>query len=186
MTSSRVPILWLQFPPLPLVSATMAEVRWGIVGAGKISFDFCLALKTLPASEHCIKAVAARSLERSNEFAGKFGIEKAYGTYDELFQDNEIDVVYVGTLTPSHKELSMKAMIRGKHVLCEKPLTKDSKELEELLAFAESKQNIIFMEVSGNFFLACIESIALYTEISGLQNKKSSSAQYHEVCTSSV
>ena len=149
----------------------MAEVRWGIVGAGKISFDFCLALKTLPASEHCIKAVAARSLERSKEFAGKFGIEKAYGTYDELFQDNEIDVVYVGTLTPSHKEFSMKAMMHGKHVLCEKPLTKDSKELEELLACAESKPNVIFMEVSSNCFLPGIESIATGTEISDVQPK---------------
>ena len=129
----------------------MAEVKWGIVGAGNISFDFCVALKTLPANEHCIRAVAARSLERSTEFAQKFGIEKAYGSYDELFQDNEIDVVYIGTLSPAHKELSIKAMMHNKHVLCEKPVTMDSAELDEVLAVAQSRQNVTFMEVSCPF-----------------------------------
>ena len=126
----------------------MAQVKWGIVGAGKISFDFCLALKTLPDSEHCIKAVAARSIERSKEFAEKFGIERAYGSYDELFQDNDIDIVYIGTLHPSHKELSIKAMEHNKYVLCEKPVTMDLKELEDVLSVADSRQNVSFMEVS--------------------------------------
>lgn len=130
----------------------MAEIKWGIIGAGKISFDFCLALKTLPNSEHCIKAVAARSIERSKEFADKFGIEKAYGTYDELFQDSEIDVVYIGTLDPTHKGLSIKGLEHNKHVLCEKPITMDLKELEEVLSVAHSRQNISFMEVSCKSF----------------------------------
>ena len=147
----------------------MAEVRWGIIGAGKISFDFCLALKTLPANNHCIKAIAARSLERAKDFAEKIGIKKAFGSYDELFQDEEIDVVYIGTLIPSHKELSIKALMNNKHVLCEKPTTLNSRELEEVLDVANTKKDIIFMEVNVlNFTL--IKETPTYCQ--GFKNQK--------------
>lgn len=125
----------------------MAVVRWGIVGAGKISFDFCVALKTLPGDEHCIKAIASRSYERSKELADKFDAEKAYGTYDALLQDSEVDIVYIGTLNTTHKELSIKALQHDKHVLCEKPAAMNADDLDEILEVAKSRGNI-FMEVS--------------------------------------
>ncbi len=128
----------------------MSCLRWGIAGAGKISFDFCLALKTLDAKHHCIKAVAARSKERASEFADKLEIEKSYGSYDELFCDPEIDVIYVGTVNANHKDSCLKALENGKHVLCEKPAGPNSKDLEEVLQKAKEK-NLFFMEVLCNY-----------------------------------
>lgn len=138
----------------------MASVKWGIIGAGNISHDFCLALKTLPPNEHDIKAVAARSSERSRRFAEKFGIEKAYGTYDELIQDCDVDIVYIGTLNSSHKELSIKAILNDKHVLCEKPAAMNSKDLEDILATAKRTSSVVFMEVSVHKGHAHFSSVA--------------------------
>ncbi|XP_062404694.1 trans-1,2-dihydrobenzene-1,2-diol dehydrogenase-like [Sardina pilchardus] len=64
--------------------------RWGICGAGKISHDWNVAMKTLPAEEHQVVAVAARSLERAQDFAKKHSIPKAYGSYEELAKDPNI------------------------------------------------------------------------------------------------
>ena len=125
----------------------MAALRWGILSAGKVSFDFALALGTLPQEEHTITAVAARSQERAKEFGEKFGIKKCYGSYEELAKDSEVDVIYVGSLHLTHKELSLLCLRHGKHVLCEKPITMNSKELEEVLKVAK-ENNVFFMEVT--------------------------------------
>lgn len=61
-------------------------LRWGIVSAGKISHDFCVALDTLPIDEHSIEAVAARDLTRAQQFAQKHEIRQAFGSYEELAQ----------------------------------------------------------------------------------------------------
>ena len=58
-------------------------IRWGICGAGNISNDFCAALKLLPETEHQITAVAARDINRAQEFATKFGIPQAYGSHEK-------------------------------------------------------------------------------------------------------
>ena len=62
-------------------------IRWGICSAGKISHDFCLALKLLPETEHQIGAVASKDVQRASDFADRFNIPKAYGSYDELAGD---------------------------------------------------------------------------------------------------
>uniref|UniRef100_A0AAV2LQM3 Trans-1,2-dihydrobenzene-1,2-diol dehydrogenase n=1 Tax=Knipowitschia caucasica TaxID=637954 RepID=A0AAV2LQM3_KNICA len=64
--------------------------RWGLCGAGKISHDFSVAMKTLPPGDHQIAVVASRSLERAQEFAKKHSIPKAYGSYEELASDPDI------------------------------------------------------------------------------------------------
>ena len=122
-------------------------IRWGILGAGLISTDFCLALKTLDPEEHCIKAVAARSQDRAKKFADTFEIERSYGSYEELLGDADIDIAYVGTIHTTHKELTILALQSGKHVLCEKPAALSSEDLEEMIAAAK-RSDRLFMEVS--------------------------------------
>lgn len=68
----------------------MGPLRWGIMAAGKISYDMATASAALSPKEHFIAAIAARSLESAREFADEFKIPKAYGSYEELVQDPEI------------------------------------------------------------------------------------------------
>jgi len=108
-----------------------SATRWGILGASRIAHDFLVAMKTLPENEHTVVAVASRSLERAAEFAGKHDIGKAYGSYEELARDENVEVVYVSTLHPTHAPLCKLALNHGKHVLCEKPMTMNLKDTNE-------------------------------------------------------
>ncbi|XP_064596841.1 trans-1,2-dihydrobenzene-1,2-diol dehydrogenase-like [Liolophura sinensis] len=74
--------------------------RWGICGAGKISSDFTNSLTSQPTTEHQVVAVAARKLDRAQEFASDHNISQAYGSYEEMAKDQNVDVVYIGTIHP--------------------------------------------------------------------------------------
>jgi len=113
--------------------------KWGIASAGKICQDFVNALACLPASEHKVVAVAARSLDSAQALADKFGVEKALQGYEALAKDPEVEVVYVGTINVTHLEVAKLMLEGGKHVLCEKPLCINVKETRELVAFARAK-----------------------------------------------
>ncbi|KAK3096517.1 hypothetical protein FSP39_000946 [Pinctada imbricata] len=119
------------------------KLRWGICGAGKISNDFCSALKTLPDTEHEIVAIAARSVDRAKEFGDKFGARKAYGSYDELAADSEIDIAYVGVIHTRHIPLTKQMLSAGKHVLCEKPLCFSLKQAQEIIQLAKDKNKLL-------------------------------------------
>ena len=123
-----------------------SSTRWGILGASDIAHDFMIALKTLPENEQKVVAVAARSLERASEFADRHNIDKAYGAYDELASDPNVDVVYVSTIHPQHAPLCKLALNHGKHVLCEKPMTMNLKDTKEVFQLAKSK-GLFIMEV---------------------------------------
>lgn len=114
-------------------------LRWGIAGAGKISHDFTTALRTLPANEHEVIAVAARQLSRAQDFANLHKIQKTYDDYEKLGSDKDIDIVYIGTIHPQHFDIAMLMLKHGKHVLCEKPLTMNFKQTNELINYARSK-----------------------------------------------
>ncbi|CAG0900610.1 unnamed protein product [Cyprideis torosa] len=118
-------------------------IRWGIASAGKISNDFVTALKTLPKSEHVVLAVGARNLNDAKEFATKHGIERAYGSYDDIYADSEIDIIYVGTINTAHFSVVMKALEQKKNVVVEKPMAMDLKETELLIACA--RNNKVFL-----------------------------------------
>jgi len=94
-----------------------------------------------------VVAVAGRSLERAKEFAGRFSIAKAYGSYEQLAQDNDVDIVYVGTIHPTHFDCCMKMFEYNKHVLCEKPMTMNANQTQKLIETARSKK-LFLMEVS--------------------------------------
>ncbi|KAG7467994.1 hypothetical protein MATL_G00138060 [Megalops atlanticus] len=126
--------------------------KWGICTVGKISNDFTVALKTLPSEEHQVVAVAARDLQRAQDFAKKHGIPRAYGSYEELANDPDVDVVYVGTIHPRHLPVSVMFMNAKKNVLCEKPFAMNAREVQKLIVSAR-ENNVFLMEaVWSRFF----------------------------------
>ncbi len=96
------------------------KIKWGIVGLGKIARQFANELMLVEEAQ--IAAVASRDATKAQKFANIFGCKKAYGNYDEIFDDDEIDIIYIATPHNSHAELSIKALEKNKHVLCEKPI----------------------------------------------------------------
>uniref|UniRef100_A0A2K6UFQ6 Trans-1,2-dihydrobenzene-1,2-diol dehydrogenase n=1 Tax=Saimiri boliviensis boliviensis TaxID=39432 RepID=A0A2K6UFQ6_SAIBB len=129
-------------------------VCWGIVSAGLISSDFTAVLQTLPRSEHKVVAVAARDLSRAKEFAQKHNIPKAYGSYEELAKDPNVEVAYIGTQHPQHKAVVMLCLAAGKAVLCEKPMGVNAAEVREMVAEARSRGLFLMEAIWTRFFPA--------------------------------
>ncbi|XP_029441613.1 trans-1,2-dihydrobenzene-1,2-diol dehydrogenase [Rhinatrema bivittatum] len=132
--------------------------RWGICSVGKISHDFLVALKTLPAQDHQAVAVAARDLSRAREFAKRHCIPRAFGSYEELAKDPNIDIVYVGALHTQHRDVALLFLRARKNVLCEKPLAMNPTEVKELVAAAR-KNNVFLMEGLWTRFFPVSEQI---------------------------
>ncbi|MEP6590196.1 MAG: Gfo/Idh/MocA family oxidoreductase [Gemmatimonadota bacterium] len=112
---------------------TQALVRFGLIGAGRVARN-----RLAPAIKAAGNATfhAAASRERSR--AEALGARRSYGSYQELLDDPEVDVVCVATHNGLHRELAIAAMERGKHVLCEKPLAVDAAECEAMVAVARA------------------------------------------------
>jgi len=117
------------------------KINWGIIGLGNIAHQFCDDLALV--EQASIYAVASRSKEKSEVFAEKHGAIKNYGSYDALFQDPEVDIVYIATPHDSHAQLSIAAMNQGKHVLCEKPLAVNATQVKAMIA--ASKTNEVYL-----------------------------------------
>jgi dihydrodiol dehydrogenase / D-xylose 1-dehydrogenase (NADP) len=126
--------------------------RWGIISAGKISHDFVTALAVLDPKEHQVVAVAARSLSSAQEFAKEHKIPKAYGSYEELIKDPNVEVVYIGATNNTHLPVGKLALNNGKHVLCEKPLCINVRETKELLELARQKNLFLMEAIWSRFF----------------------------------
>ena len=119
------------------------KIKWGILSTGHISKKFADALALLP--DAVLAAVASRDLETAKNFAEKYNVPKAYGTYEELAADPDIDVIYIGTPHTFHLENSVMCMRKGKAVLCEKALTINAAEAREMVRVAR-EQNLFLME----------------------------------------
>lgn len=119
------------------------KIKWGIISTGNISRRFADALGSLPGAE--LMAVASRNLESANQFAEKHNIPKAYASYQELADDLDIDVVYIGTPHTFHLENSVMCMKKGKSVLCEKALTINAREAKEMVRVAR-EESVFLME----------------------------------------
>ena len=139
----------------------MRKIRWGIVSAGNIARQFA---EDFSAVENAvIHAVAARNAESARQFAGDFSIPHAYSSYDALFSDPNIDVVYIGTPHNLHKEHALAAMAAGKAVVCEKPLTVNADECRILQSAAES-QNVYLMEAMWTYFLPALQQAKAWVD----------------------
>ena len=121
------------------------KVKWGILSTAKIGTE-----KVIPAmrlGEYCdMVAISSRNIEKAKAAAKKLNIPKAYGSYDELIVDDEIEAVYIPVPNHLHLELSLKALEAGKHVLCEKPIGMNAKEAKLLLEAAKKHPDLKVME----------------------------------------
>lgn len=109
----------------------------GIIGAGWIAEKMAEALA--PLEDYCVHAIASRSLEKAEEFAGRWNIAKAYGSYEELVADDEINLVYIATPHSHHFQHAMLALEHGRNVLVEKAFTANAQEAETLIRTAHEK-----------------------------------------------
>lgn len=116
----------------------MAEkMRWGVLATGGMAAAFTADLVDLPDAE--VVAVASRTAEPAKAFAERFGIPRAYGSWEELARDEEVDVVYVATPHVAHRAAAGLCLEAGRDVLCEKPFTLNVREAAELVALARER-----------------------------------------------
>ena len=113
-------------------------MRIGIVGCGNIASTLAPVMNHYPGVMR-IEAAASRSKEKAEEFASRFSIGKAYGSYEELYEDADVDIVYVATPHSHHKEIMLDALNHGKHILCEKAFCVNATEAREVFALAKEK-----------------------------------------------
>lgn len=129
-------------------------LKWGIISTGKISHDFVTAIGTLSNDDHKVVSIAARGLYRAKEFANTHDIQHFYGSYIELAQDVNVEVVYIGTSNSQHSPIAGLMLQNGKHVLCEKPMCINEKEVKNLVKLAEEKQLFLMEGMWSRFFPA--------------------------------
>ncbi|MDJ0639695.1 MAG: Gfo/Idh/MocA family oxidoreductase [Paracoccaceae bacterium] len=113
----------------------MIAFNWGILGTGNIARSMAEALGKVPGAQR--HAVASRTYEKAQDFATRWEIPNAYGSYDELLSDPKVGIVYVATPNACHKDDILCALSAGKHVLCEKPMTLSAHDSETCFDAAE-------------------------------------------------
>lgn len=116
----------------------MREYKWVSIGCGTIANE-------LAKSGVKLYGVANRSYDKAVAYANKYGIKKVYDNIDDVYKDKDVDIVYISTPHNTHISFLRKAMSAGKHVLCEKSITLNSKELEEAVDLAK-KNNVVLAE----------------------------------------
>ncbi|KAB8125851.1 Gfo/Idh/MocA family oxidoreductase, partial [Gracilibacillus oryzae] len=122
----------------------MSTVKFGILSTANIGKT--QVIPAIQRSENAeAVAIASRNINNAKEVAAELSIEKTYGTYEELLEDQEIDAVYIPLPNSLHKEWIIKACENKKHVLCEKPIALNNQELEEIVS-AANRHNVLLME----------------------------------------
>lgn len=133
-------------------------MNWAILGPGAIAKDFAKAIEKVNGG---VYAVASRNIERARKFASENKVEKAYGSYEEMLKDKNIDIVYISTPHSNHYEYIMKSLENNKNVFCEKAITVNGNELKEIIELA-NKKNLIVAEAMT------IYHMPLYKKLKGL------------------
>lgn len=113
----------------------MKNYKWGILGLGNIAHEFASNMVQL----HSIYAAASRNYENALAFQKQYSVEKVYKSYNELLEDEEVDIVYIATVNSQHYKWIIEALNHRKHVLCEKAIWGNYKEMEEAWKLADSK-----------------------------------------------
>ena len=136
------------------------KFNWAILGCGNIANDFAREMNKMGGK---VYSVANRTYEKAVVFAEKYNVEKVYENIDDLFVDENVDIVYIATSHNKHIEYIIKALKNNKHVLCEKAITLNSDELNKAVALANEK-NLILAEAMT------IYNMPLYAELEKIIN----------------
>jgi predicted dehydrogenase len=131
-------------------------IHWGILGPGSISTKFAQGLEAVPDAR--ISAVGSRDLDRAKAFADNFNAPNAYGSYEALVADPDVDVIYIGTPHSFHKDHTLLCLNAGKHVLCEKPFAINAAEAQEMVTFARKKK-LFLMEAMWSRYLPTLVKV---------------------------
>jgi predicted dehydrogenase len=133
-----------------------AKISWGIIGTGWIAEKMAEALSFVKGAE--LRAVGSRTKHNAIEFARRHHIGTAYGSYEELAADPQIDVVYIATPHPFHCANSLMCLSNGKAVLCEKPFAMNEREVLQMISAAR-EQNVFLMEAFWTRFLPSVDKV---------------------------
>jgi predicted dehydrogenase len=142
-------------------------LRWGVVATGLISSwfvaDLIIERKDAAEATHIIQAIGSSSLEKGNAFVAKHlpNVSPAptvYGSYEEVYTDPSVDVVYIGTPHAFHKKNCLDAISHGKNILCEKAFTLNASETKEVLDAAKAK-GVFVMEAMWTRFFPLVKTI---------------------------
>ncbi|MBE5979147.1 MAG: Gfo/Idh/MocA family oxidoreductase [Paenibacillaceae bacterium] len=116
-------------------------MKVGIMGTGRIASVLAETMVQMP--EVCLYGVASRSLEKAEDFAARFSIKKAYGSYEELAADSEVQLIYIATPHSEHSTNARLCLEHGKHVLCEKSFAANYSQAKEMIDLAQEKNLMI-------------------------------------------
>lgn len=116
------------------------NLNWAVLGTGVIANEMAVALQKMGKT---LYAVANRTHEKAVVFAKKYGVEKVYDDIDDMFVDEKVDIIYITTPHNTHYQFMKRALENGKHILVEKSITLNSRELNEMIDLASQKQLII-------------------------------------------
>ena len=133
-------------------------MNWGILATGTIAAKFAKTVNEMRSEGVHLIAVGSRDENKAREFAENYGIEKAYGSYEALAADPNVDAVYIASPNNLHFENALMCLNAGKHVLCEKPFTVCAKDAELLYRTADEK-GIFIMEAFWIRFLPLYEEL---------------------------
>lgn len=134
----------------------MNKTKWGVLGLGKIAGKFCTDLKHVKDAE--LYAVASRDHQKAKEFAIAHNATMAYGSYQQMLEDKEVDVVYIATPHVFHYQHTKLSLSYKKAVLCEKPFAINKGQVQEMIAMAK-KENVFLMEAMWTQFLPHFEAL---------------------------
>ena len=135
----------------------MAAVKWGVLGTANIARG--CTIPGMKLAEDCeLYAIAGRSLEKAESFKQEFGFQKAYGSYEELIADKDVQAVYIPLPNGLHLKWVKEALNAGKHVICEKPMALNASDAREMFDTAK-KNGVYLMEAYAYLHSSYIESL---------------------------
>ena len=137
-------------------------IRWGILSTGRIASVFAGELSLLPEAE--LVAVGSRSGDSARRFAQEFNVSRTHDSYAALANDPDVDVIYVATPHPMHKDNCLLCLQAGKAVLCEKPFTINAGEAAEVIELAQEKQLFLMEAMFTRFTPALVKARQLLDE----------------------
>ena len=116
------------------------DLNWAVLGTGVIANEMAQALVKM---NKRLYAVANRTHQKALDFAERYGVQKVYDQIDEVFEDEAVDIIYITSPHNTHYEFMKKALEHGKHILVEKSITLNSRELDEMIALASEKKLVL-------------------------------------------